>query len=139
MSYLCYFCLFVYSGVKHILTICVTWRVSNKRQELLILREHLDWPRILVQSMLLLFLAFCVGVVFCFVCLRPVFLVVCPMLPVSLDCPLWPLFSHVNLQKLIEWQMFNAMWTSYFLMEWWSFVLDQYADLDIYCATLLKQ
>ena len=31
---------FVYSGVKHVLTIGVTWRVSYKRQELLTLREH---------------------------------------------------------------------------------------------------
>jgi hypothetical protein len=41
MFYLCYFCLLVYSGIKHVLTIWVTWRVSYKRQKLLTLREQL--------------------------------------------------------------------------------------------------
>ena len=32
MSYLCYLCLF-----QHVLTMCVTWKVSYKRQEMLII------------------------------------------------------------------------------------------------------
>jgi hypothetical protein len=33
-SYLCYFSLFAHNGVKHVLTIRVTWRVSCRRHEL---------------------------------------------------------------------------------------------------------
>ena len=46
ISYLCYMCLFVNSGVNYILTIRVTWWVSYKRQELLIPREHLGSPSV---------------------------------------------------------------------------------------------
>ena len=42
MSYLCYLCLVLHSGVQNVLTILVTWRVSYKTHELLIIREHLD-------------------------------------------------------------------------------------------------
>ena len=64
----------VHSGVQHVLNWWVTWRVSCKRQELLILRA----------LRLLIFLVFCV--VFFVWCVFVLFLVY-PMLPVSLDCP----------------------------------------------------
>ena len=44
MSYLCYLNLFACGGVQHVLTVCVTWRVSCKRQELLTLPEHMGTP-----------------------------------------------------------------------------------------------
>jgi len=47
------------------------WRVSNKRQELLILGEHLGSPLFFVRSVLLIFLVFSV-VLLCFLCLCPV-------------------------------------------------------------------
>ena len=42
VSYLCQLYLLAQSGVKNILTIWVTWRVSYKRHKLLIVCEHLD-------------------------------------------------------------------------------------------------
>ena len=49
--YLLYLCLFAHSGVP--------WRVSYKRKELITLRRRLGSPRILVGSVWLIFLAFC--------------------------------------------------------------------------------
>ena len=43
MSYLCYFCLFTYSGVKHVFTILVPLRVPYKRQELFNLPDQLGF------------------------------------------------------------------------------------------------
>ena len=68
------FMAYVHSGVQHVLNWWVTWRVSWKRQELLILRA----------LRLLIFLGFCV--VFFVWCVFVQYLVY-PMLPVSLDCP----------------------------------------------------
>ena len=39
---LCYLHLFADSGVQHVLTICVTWRLSYKNQELLTVRMHMS-------------------------------------------------------------------------------------------------
>ena len=66
ISYLCYMCLFVNSGVNYVLTIRVTWWVSNKRQELLIPREHLGSPSVFGGARVdHLFFVFCV--VLCFI------------------------------------------------------------------------
>ena len=46
--------------------ILVTRRVSYKKQELLTLREHLSSPPVLVGSVLLIFLAFCVVLLYVF-------------------------------------------------------------------------
>jgi len=51
--------------------ICITWRVSCKRQELLTIREHRSsppefTPGVLVGSMLVVFLVFCVVLLFVF-------------------------------------------------------------------------
>ena len=59
----------VHSGVKHVLIIRVTWRVSFKRQELLALLEHKSsppgfffWRLYLGEPVLLIFFFFfCVG------------------------------------------------------------------------------
>jgi len=40
------FMVFVYNSVQRVLTICVTWWVSYKRQELFTLREHLGSSRV---------------------------------------------------------------------------------------------
>ena len=69
MRYLRYLCLFAYSGVQHMLTICVTWWVSYKRQELLTLRGRHGSPTVLVGPLLPTILLFCVAF-FCFACLR---------------------------------------------------------------------
>jgi len=47
------FMIFVFvsnSGVQHVLIISVTWRVSSKKQELLILREHINSLQFFVLS-----------------------------------------------------------------------------------------
>ena len=63
MFYLRYLCLFVYSGVSHVLTVWVTWRCLVKGGNC--------FP----------FAGVCIFVLFVFVlCL------LCPMLPVSMDC-----------------------------------------------------
>ena len=55
------------------LTIRVAHWVSNKRQELLTLREDMCSPScLLVESVCLIFLVFCVCCGFCVVCRRPV-------------------------------------------------------------------
>ena len=48
MSYVCFFFVFacVYSVVKHVLNIWVTWRVSYKRKNMLTIRKHLDSSRV---------------------------------------------------------------------------------------------
>ena len=95
----------VYNSVQQVWALCVTWWVSYKKQELLILREHLGSPPVFgVESVLLIFFRFlcrvvwfflfflsssCVLCVQCYQCLYCPFLivfvpcVVCPMLPVS--------------------------------------------------------
>lgn len=70
--------LFVHSGVQLILTICVTCRVSYKRQELPIPRSHLSSPPFFGGFVLIIVLVFCV--VFFVLCL------VIPILALSLDC-----------------------------------------------------
>jgi len=42
LFYLCFVC--VYSGVQHVLTMQVTWRVCYNRQELPTLHEHMCSP-----------------------------------------------------------------------------------------------
>ena len=70
MSYLCYLCLFAWSGVKHVLTTWVTRRVSCKSQKLLTLRKHLgSSPMCGGVRLAHLFSFLCC---FCFVCPRPV-------------------------------------------------------------------
>ena len=68
MSYLRYLCLLTHSGVKHVFII---WWGSYNRQELLIFGGHPGPARILVGSMLFIFVFFC-AVSLCLVCLRPV-------------------------------------------------------------------
>lgn len=65
MSYLCYWCMFTQSGVKHVLNLikAVTWYVSYKRQELLTLHGHPGLPPVFGGCMLLIFV-FCVWVFF---------------------------------------------------------------------------
>ena len=41
LSYLRYLCLLAHRGVHYVLTICVGWRVSYRKQEQLTLRELL--------------------------------------------------------------------------------------------------
>jgi hypothetical protein len=82
---LCILCLFVYSGVKYVSTIWVTWRVFYKRQELLTLCEYLGSPPIFAGVLVLIVLVFCV---FCFVCLCPVYPSVSVYRLSILDCPL---------------------------------------------------
>ena len=76
MSYLCFLCLLVYSGVEHVLTIRITLHVSFTRQVLVTLREYL------VSAIGYL------GVRFAHLYSFFVFVLclVCPMFPVSLDC-----------------------------------------------------
>jgi len=59
-------CLFSKSGVEHVLTIRVTWRLSYKIQELLTLREFLDSPPVFGVIHVAHLLVFC-G----FLCLLP--------------------------------------------------------------------
>jgi hypothetical protein len=47
------FMIFVFvsnSGGQHVLIISVTWRASSKKQELLILREHINLPQLFVSK-----------------------------------------------------------------------------------------
>ena len=60
--------MFVYSGVNYILITSVTWWVSNKRQELLTIRDHLGSHPV-VDGVLVMFC------VICLVCLRTLFCV----------------------------------------------------------------
>ena len=76
------FVFFTYSGVKYILTISVTWRVSCKWQEL-VASIWVHFP-FLVGSVLFIFLVFCVVLFVLFVF---VLCLVFPMLPVFLNCP----------------------------------------------------
>ena len=66
----------VYNSVHQVWALCATWRVSYKKQEQLILREHLGSPPVFgVGSMLFIFFISCVelfGFFFGFFCLRPV-------------------------------------------------------------------
>ena len=61
----------VHSGIQHVSTLWLTWRVSCKRKELLTLREHLGSPPVLVGSVLRILFAFCV-VLHLFFCLHHV-------------------------------------------------------------------
>ena len=72
MSYLCYFCLFMHSGVKYVLT------TNNMEGVLLEVGRNClpfvsTWfqPRFFVKSVLVVFLVFCV-LCCIFVCLHPV-------------------------------------------------------------------
>ena len=86
-------------------TVGITFRVSYKRQELLLLREQLCSPLFLIGSVLLIFLVFCVAFLFSFVCLRPVSCV-----PLCCQCPwivnsllsFWAFFNFIILQGYIE-------------------------------------
>ena len=69
MSYLCYLCLFAYSGDQHTLTIWVTLRVAYKSQELLALYGSLGSP-LVFGGVHLAHLHSFLCYVFCFVCLR---------------------------------------------------------------------
>ena len=66
----------VYNSVHQVWAPCATWWVSYKKQEQLILREHLGSPPVFgVGSMLFIFFVSCVelfGFFLCFFCLRPV-------------------------------------------------------------------
>ena len=86
MSYLRYLYLFAYSFIKHVLTIWVTSRVSYKRQELLILREHHSSHPVFDGINVAHLFNFLCCVLFC-VAFVLVLCIVCPMLPVSLDWP----------------------------------------------------
>ena len=86
----CFLMLFVIfwvcSGVQHILTMLVTWRVSYKWHELLTFCELLCTPPVFfVEPVLLIFLVSCV--VMRFVLFVFVLCLVHPMLPISLDFP----------------------------------------------------
>ena len=99
MSYLCYLCLFLHSGVQNVLTILVTWRVSYKTHELLTIREHLVHSPFCGEVRVPHLFSF-----WCFVFLRPV-LFVNPMLPVFLDCSMliYPsLFSNIYLRRSLQ-------------------------------------
>ena len=63
---ICYLCLFAHCGVQHVLTTSRTWRVSYKRQELLIVRSICHHPQFLLGLLLLVFLSFlCCVLLFC--------------------------------------------------------------------------
>ena len=87
MYYLRYLYLIAYSGVQHILTICVTCRMSYKRQILLALRGRLGLPSGFVGVRVAqLFSFLCCD--FCFVRLRLVYPNVASVSGLSiLDCP----------------------------------------------------
>ena len=76
--------LYKYPDVKHVLHI---WRTSYKWQTLLTFRERPSSPRVLVGSVLLIFLDFCAVLCFC-VLFVVVLCIVFQILPVSLDSPL---------------------------------------------------
>ena len=96
------FIVFVYSGVQHVWTWWVTWRVSCKRQKLLNLCEHLGSPPYLVGSVLLIFLVFCVVVFFLVVFIM---CLVYPMLSLSLYCP-FLIAPSVFYNFLLMWASF---------------------------------
>ena len=99
MSSLRYLCLFAHSGVEHILTIWVAWRVSQKRKELFTLLGRLDPPPVFGGSVLLIFFVFCVVFFALFVF---VLCLVYLLLLVSLNCPFLiapSVFSNVKLVK----------------------------------------
>ena len=92
-------CIIVLSNT-YWLSIWVTWRVSYKRQELLLFRKNLGSPYVFGGARVLIFLIFCV--VLCFVCLRPVSCVpnVASFSVLSiLDCPLR--FSLTFIYRLV--------------------------------------
>ena len=60
MSYLRYLCLFTHSGVQDRLTIWVTWLVSYKRQELIVLHKYLRWLPVFGGVCVAYFLVFCI-------------------------------------------------------------------------------
>ena len=64
MSYLSYLCLFTY--IKHVLAIFLTWPLSYKEQLLITLHEHPELPPVFGGSLVLVFLVFSVAL--CFVC-----------------------------------------------------------------------
>ena len=66
--FICYLCLFAHCGVQHVLTTSRTWRVSYKRQELLIVTSICPHPQFLLGLLLLIFLSFlCCVLLFCLV------------------------------------------------------------------------
>ena len=105
MSYLCYLCQFGHNGVKHVLTIRITWRVFYQRQEQLTLREYLGSSPVFdrVRGAHL----------FCFLCcvclLVFVLYIVWPMLPGSLDCTLFIAPSSVSGLYIINCS-FHCFW-----------------------------
>jgi hypothetical protein len=103
MSYLCYLSLFTYCGVKHVLTIWVTWRVHYKRQEVPTLPEHLGSPLVFgVFRGAQIFNFLCCVVFFAFFVF--VLCLVCEMLPVSLACPFLiapSIFSNIYFSWII--------------------------------------
>ena len=75
---ICYLCLFAHCGVQHVLTTSRTWRVSYKRQELLIVTSICLHPQFLLGLLLLIFLSFlCCVLLFCLVSSSCVPYVVC--------------------------------------------------------------
>ena len=75
------------SNFQHVLTMWVTWWVSYKGQELLILREHLCSPQILCGVRVAHLFSFLCCVLWVFFALFIfVLCLVCPTFPVSLDC-----------------------------------------------------
>jgi hypothetical protein len=104
------FFVFTYNGVKYVLTIWVTWRVSYKKQELLTPQEHLGSPRFLVRSVSLIFLVSCV--VLCCFGFFFVF-VVCIVYRVSLDFHSWLPLRFISLigssnHSLVHDLLFNS-------------------------------
>jgi hypothetical protein len=65
---ICYLCLFAHCGVQHVLTTSRTWRVSYKRQELLMVTSICLHTQFLLGLLLLIFLSFlCCVLLFCLV------------------------------------------------------------------------
>jgi hypothetical protein len=84
MSYLCYFCLFTYSGVNNVLTIWYIWCLI--RDSIYQSRAPGFTPDLWWGPCCSIFFVFCV--LFLLVLCRPMSCVVlCLVLPVSLDCP----------------------------------------------------
>ena len=101
-----YLCLFVHSGVQHILTILITWWVSCCRHALLTFTDVCVHPGFLLRSVLYFFFLVCVVLsvfVLCFLY---------PMLQFSLDCPFFiasSVFSNVFLNHGFAVYLFSIL------------------------------
>jgi hypothetical protein len=102
-----FFCIYMYSGVQHVLTLWVIWQLSYKRHTWIILRQQLGSSLIFGGVRVALYFL-CSVVLFVFV-----LYLVCLMLPMSLGYSFLiaaSVFSNVYLSCVLCAQCFQCLW-----------------------------